>query len=226
LFTGNQGQSAKVKAGANSAVRVHSIAALPQGRNFVGTFEAAGKSYEFAFAPARASIVERKKLLLTGTVTITGQGIHTSSHPDVRAFLASTQGGVGTAPPPYNAIGHTGGAAPPTTKDAGHPTPPEGAEAPRNLPATDNTGPTSFSGVMYFRLEGLGASAGVPADLSHVQLNARLYATDDVARHFHSLYSALVGELSREPASQEALDGLVQDLNHLLKEAAEHPASG
>jgi hypothetical protein len=221
LFTGNQGQNAKVKAGAESPAKVHSIAALPKGRDFDGTFEVAGKSYEFAFAPARAAIVERKRLLLTGRVTITGPGGHPNSYPNVRALLASAQGGVGSAPPAYRPAG----AAPAAAGSGGHPAPADGAQPERVLPSTDNTGPSSFCGVMYFRLEGVGSLEGLTADLSRVQLNARLYPTDDLARRLHSLYSALVGELSQDHPNQKVLVGMIDDLNHLLKEGAEHATS-
>jgi hypothetical protein len=90
----------------------------------------------------------------------------------------------------------------------------------RTLPKTDNTGPTAFVGVMYLHFEPLdGARFGVPADLSRVQLNARLWSTDDLARNLQDVYSQLVEALYGEPPNNENARALLAELNRLLKEA-------
>src|SRR5262249_29359446 len=62
-----------------------------------------------------------------------------------------------------------------------------------SLPLTDSTGHMGSVAAMYLRLSPLdGRALGVPADLSAVQLNARLYATSEIERDLHWLYSALV----------------------------------
>jgi hypothetical protein len=73
---------------------------------------------------------------------------------------------------------------------------------------------------MYLHLEPLdGAKFGVPADLSRVQLNARLWSTDELARNLQDVYSQLVEALYGEPPKADNARLLLAELNRLLKQA-------
>src|SRR5262249_47505861 len=81
------------------------------------------------------------------------------------------------------------------------------------LPLTDSTGHLASVAVMYLKLSPLdGRALGVTADLSAVQLNARLYATSEIERDLHWLYSALVeatqGEHKNERLAVEYSDAI------------------
>jgi hypothetical protein len=220
----NQGEKARISPGPKRAVTVHSIAALSEGRDFVGRFDVSGQHYEFTYSPVKAEIAGNK-LVLVGKMTITGADGKPHSRPGIRAVLASTQGGIGSPPPTLGGWRQSAPVAIPPSGKVGdtRPAPAEGA-AQTPPPATDNTGSSAFCGVMYFHLEGLeGPSLGVPADLSHTQLNARLFPTEDLGRKFHSAYSLLVATLSEGDA--KTVGELIEILNQLMKEGSQAFAS-
>ena len=193
----------------NSATRpgtkIYSIAAVQHGRDFKGRFTAAGSTYAFVYSPSSGEISGRR-LRLAGTLTVTDSQGRDRSQDRVHVDLAATQGGSGGAPPRRQIPG--GGPQAPEAKPAGT----------RSLPKTDNTGPTAFVGVMYMHFEPLdGSRFGVPADLSRVQLNARLWATDDLARNLHDVYSQLVEAVYGEPARLDDARVLLAELNRMLK---------
>jgi hypothetical protein len=71
---------------------------------------------------------------------------------------------------------------------------------------------------MYLRLSPLDGSAlGVPADLGAVQLNARLYATSEVERDLHWLYSALVEATQGEHKNERLAADYLDAINRILK---------
>jgi hypothetical protein len=129
----------------------------------------------------------------------------------VRATLANTQGGIGTGPI-RRQIGATGSGAAETqpsekTQQAQSSTP----------PVTENTGPTSYCGVLYFHFEPLDAGAlGLRADLTKVQLNVRLESLDDTARALHGLYCYVVDALYGEPADEKLAAAAIQELNSVF----------
>src|SRR5215471_15057502 len=178
-----RGRSSAVKAGP----RIHSIAALPSGRDLKGRFNVSGSTYAFVYSPSSAEIAGRK-LRLLGKFTVTDPAGRERGRDGVRAELAATQGGAGAGPPRRQILAVQGCAAEQKP-----------ASASRVLPRTDNTGATAFVGVMYLHLEPLdGARLGVPADLSRVQLNARLWSTDELPRNLQDVYSQLVEALYGE----------------------------
>jgi DNA-binding transcriptional regulator PaaX len=70
--------------------------------------------------------------------------------------------------------------------------------------------------VIYFHLDPIdGASLGVAADLTRVQLNARLAPADDRGRALHSLYSSLAEALAQN-ADRRVIDAVTTELNRLL----------
>lgn len=182
------------------ALKIHSMASSMTAGHFSGRFEAPGASaYSFTYAPERASLVDQK-LELRGRLTVTGARGRSSSRDNVRAVLIGTQGGIGTAP-----------TAAQTPAPAQTP-----AQTPA-LPEVDSTGPLSFCGVMYFQFEPLdGRALGVPADLSRVQLNARLAPGDEAGRNLHAVYSSLVASLNGEGRDARAAALALEELNRSL----------
>jgi hypothetical protein len=217
----NQEKGTRVKPGANQLVKVHSMAALLDGGDFVGNFQVSDHYYPFTYSPIKAEIAGNR-LVLLGKMTLVGTFRHLHSQPGVRAVLASTQGGLGAPPAVYSRLAPAASIAASGNPGDTRPAPSSSADQPPP-PATDNTGTSAFCGVMYFHLEGLPMMMGVPADLSHTQLNVRLFPTDDLGRKFHSVYSRLVAALF-ERNWKEAAD-LVEDLNQLIKEGAQASVS-
>ena len=207
--------------------RLYSIAAWPEQRVFSGTFSIGRAEYKFAYAPSRAETVD-KKLRLTGRLTVTDSRGRARTLDSVRATLANTQGGVGTAP----ARRQIATEAPPGTQAtsqqkqqvAGETEKRSGerereqAQAQKGaLPVTENTGPTSYCGVLYFHFEPLDArSIRVPADLSEVQLNVRLAPLDDTARILHGLYCYVADALYGERTDEGLAAAAIAELNRVL----------
>jgi hypothetical protein len=201
----------KQKRARSSGLKLHSVAALLKERRFEGSFEVAGSSYRFTYAPARAQ-VEGQRLLLRGRLTVTNSRGQSRTKENVQALLASTQGGVGTAPVRSQAL--IGGVVP---SQPAVPTPQQPSDS-KPLPVVESTGPLSFCGVMYFQLEPLeGPRLGVAADLSRVQLNARLAPTDGAARALHGIYSAIVEALYGNSADRRLATLSVAELNKALE---------
>jgi hypothetical protein len=199
LFT----KEVQKKGAQRRAIRLHSVAALLKERRFEGSFELNGLKHTLVYAPARAE-AQGGKLRLQGRLSITNPRGRERSRDGVGAIMASSQGGIGGAPPRRQVEGfNMPGEFAQTTSGV--------------LPVTDSTGPFSFCGVMYFHFEPLdGRAFGVGADLSRVQLNARLAPTDDVARDLQGLYSSAIDALYGEKASERAATAFIGEINRVL----------
>jgi len=187
----------------NAAKKIHSIHVLPNGVGFEGKIDAGGSSYHFAFTPKAAASLNGK-LVLTGVVKARLGGGRQRMANDVTATLLATQGSITGAPSMPRQFSES--LRPPAPVPSG------------SLPLTDSTGHLGSVAVMYLRLSPLdGRALGVPADLSAVQLNARLYAMSEVERDLHWLYSALVeatqGEHKNERLAADYLDAINRILN-------------
>lgn len=185
------------------ALKLHTVHALLKERRFEGGFELRGAKHGLVYSPSRAEVAGGK-LRLRGKLAVTDARGRTRSVDDVSAVLASTQGGIGGGPPRRIIEGFN--------------LPSETVQRPSSpLPVTESTGPLSFCGVMYFHFEPLDARAlGVPADLSRVQLNARLAPVDDAARDLHGLYSLTVGTLYGDKPDERAAGVLINEINKAL----------
>lgn len=179
----------------SQATRVHSIPAVLRGKQFKGSFEVGGSSYQFIYAPAKASIAN-SRLQLLGPATLKDARGQTRTRDQVRATLIATQGGIGAAPTrPGN--------------------PASGAPA-SNLQEVESTGATSFTGVLYLQLEQLsGGAPTMAADLDRVQLNVRFAPIDDSERALQAAYSSIVASLHGKSDVNTAADA-VGELNKLL----------
>jgi hypothetical protein len=187
------------------------------GREFAGTFAVGARTYEFTYTPASAAVVDGKIELL-GTFGIAGTNRAPLS--GVRAVLASTQGGLGEAPRVRRELlAMTAQGAATTTADAQDRASAAPAQtATGGLPITEATDKLGFVGVMYLRLSPLDTRAlGVAADLSAVQLNARLAPTSEIERELHWLYSGLVMAALGEPRDDRATKAHVDAINTLLR---------
>jgi hypothetical protein len=187
----------------NAANKIHSIHVLPNGAGFAGKIEAGRSSYRFAFTPKTAASASGK-LVLTGVVEMKSLGGRRRAADNVTATLLATQGSI-TGPPPIPRQFSESLKAPVPV--------PSGS-----LPITESTSHLGSVAVMYMKLSPLdGRALGVPADLSAVQLSARLYATSEVERDLHWLYSALVeatqGEHKNERLAADYLDAINRILN-------------
>jgi hypothetical protein len=187
----------------NAAPIIYSIHVLPNGAGFAGKIEAGRSSYEFAFLPKIAATVNGK-LVLTGAVSVKPTGGRRRVAEDVTATLLATQGSI--SGPPSMPRQFSESLKPPTTAPGG------------SLPLTDSTGHLGSIAVMYLKLSPLdGAKLGVPADLSAVQLNARLYATSEIERDLHWLYSALLETTQGENKNEQLTVDYINAINHILK---------
>src|ERR1051325_1766679 len=154
-------QAARDASGPKPSKRLYSMAALMQGKNFVGNIATAGASYEFTFAPAAAKMNDGK-LELTGNLSVSSPRGRREAK-DVRATLMAIQGGVSHVPAQI------------VNRNKLNP-------ARGSLPMTESTDQTGYVGVMYLRLSPINARAlGLTIDLSNVQLNARMFPDSDVA---------------------------------------------
>jgi hypothetical protein len=176
----------------NSAPKLHSIHALPDGSAFTGKL---APRLQFTFAP-KSAVVAGGKLTLIGEVTVKSPaGTKRATH--IAATLAATQGSIQPPPP-----------APHDLPDALKP-----AFTP---PATDATGPMSSIGVLYLRLAPMdGHALGVPMDLGAVQLNARLYPQSRLERDLQWLYSAWL--LAAHEGKNTLAGGYLGEINRRLK---------
>jgi hypothetical protein len=208
--------------------RVHSIAALLKENRFDGSFDAAGASYRFTYTPTKA-VLAGQKLLLEGRLIITDAQGRGRTRERVRALLASTQGGIGTAPIRAQVL--VGGVQSSTAATSGQqqqvagegarsgqkPVEPVSTPAKGVMPEVDSTGPLSFCGAMYFQLEPLdGRAFGVQADLSRVQMNVRISPGDEKSRALQGVYSAIADAIYGKEADKRLAAIAVGELNRLL----------
>lgn len=207
-----------------SARKLYSVPVWMHKAVFTGEFEMAGRRYGLSYIPILAEISEGA-LRLRGRLIINDGKAGVPEIKDVGARLAGIQGGIGSGPVRYKmqATGATPGPTNSPTekqqkageneKKAGEPETPQISSMTR----TENTGPASFTAVMYFHLDAVDARVfGVPADMSHVQLNARLAPLDPQAARLHSLYTALTGALAGEQADPATAAALARELNQIL----------
>ena len=220
-------QRRQARGGQTRTRRLYSIAAWPEQRAFAGNLSVGGTDYKFSYVPSRAEAIN-KLLQLTGRLTVTDAGGRARALNSVRATLANTQGGVGTGPLRRQMIASDAPIGDQTTsqqkqqiageteKQAGEKQG-EQARARGSLPATENTGPASYCGVLYFHFEPLDAVAlGVKADLTKVQLNVRLEPLDDTARTLHGLYCYVVEALYGERANEKLAAAAINELNRVF----------
>ena len=220
------GQSKKRASNQKQATgaRVHSIAALLKGSHFTGSFDAAGASYRFTYSPAKAEVAGRK-LQLEGRLIVTDAGGRARTQERVKALLAATQGGIGTAPIRAQVL--VGGVQSSTAATSGQQQQVAGEQAKKpdepaapptvRMPEIDSTGPLSFCGAMYFHFEPLDARAlGVRADLSRVQMNARLWPGDEKARALQGIYSAIADALYGKEVNTRLSEIAVKELNKMI----------
>lgn len=207
--------------------RIYSIAAWPNQRTFFGNLSLGGKDYKFTYTPSRADVVN-KLLQLTGQLTIIDSRNRARSLNSVRATLANTQGGIGRGPirrqliatqtPPGAQITSqqkqqvAGETEKPSTEKQSEPLRSQGS-----LPVTENTGATSYCGVLYFHFEPLDAGAlALAADLTRVQLNVRLEPLDDTAGTLHGLYCYVVDALYGERTDEKLAAAAISQLNRIF----------
>ncbi|HXG92312.1 MAG TPA: hypothetical protein VNN73_08085 [Blastocatellia bacterium] len=208
--------------------RLHSIAGLLKERAFAGGFDVAGSSYKFNYEPSRAAVAGRR-LELTGRLTVTDARGQARLKEGVRATLLSTQGGIGAAPVRRQVM--VGGVAASAVATSGRQQQLAGGAAgvetkktdeqskTKPLPEVDSTGSLSFCGVIYFQFEPLdGRTLGVAADLSRLQLNARLAPTDDTGRALHGIYCTVVDALYGKEVNEPLATASISELNKLLAE--------
>ena len=225
---GKAATAAKARgAGTASARKLYSVPVWMQERVFAGEFEIGGRNYTLSYVPEHAEIVDQR-LRLRGRLGINNSKAGLPVLSGVGARLVGIQGGIGSGPARYKmlATGATPGPnqsptekqqkAGETEKKADEPSQTEKPK-PSGLTATESTGPTSFTAVMFFHLEAFDQRVfGVPADMSHVQLNARLAPRDPQAHALHSLYTALTNALAGEQADARTAAALVGELNQIL----------
>jgi len=185
------------------AKKIHSIHVLPKGAGFAGKIKAGGLSHQFSFTPKTAA-TSNGKLVLTGVVVAQLASGRQRVANDVTATLLATQGSITSPPPMPRQFSES--LKPPLPTPSG------------SLPLTDSTGHLGSVAVMYLRLSPLDGSAlGVPADLSAVQLNARLFATSEIERDLHWLYSALVEATQGEHKNERLAADYLDAINRILK---------
>lgn len=176
--------------------KLHSIALVMDGSSFSGPLSVGQQTFQCRFKPVNASI-EDGKLVLTGTLDLTGRDRRLRRQENVRATLAAIQGAVN-------------GRVIPPVEFATRSQPPQQQPS---TPLTEFTSNEAFAGVMYLYVSDLKAPLlGIPLDLTRVQLNCRLYPDSDLEREVHWLYSSIATSLLAEPKDEPAAAKLVEPL--------------
>ena len=213
--------------GATATRRLYSIPGWPVERAFSGNFSVGGAEYKFTYQPSRAENVNNL-LELAGRLTVTDARGRARTLDSVRATLANTQGGIGAtptrrqiateAPPGAQSTSQQKQQVAGETEKRSGAKEGEQAQAQKSaLPPTENTGPTSYCGVMYFHFEPIVArTLRVPADLSKVQLNVRLAPLDDTAKTLHGLYCYVVDALYGERRDEKLAAAAIRELNRVF----------
>jgi hypothetical protein len=210
--------------------KLHTIHGLLHGRIFDGQFAVQGKPYRFTFTPTKASLADHR-LVLSGRMAVSSPQLGSRFVDGVEARLIATQGGVGVSPVRRQLL--TGTAQTSQTATAEQKMEQEKGpetelqpglhafESPQfddsGRPIVESTGPLGFVGALYFSLSLDGQALGVPLDLSHLQFNGRLAATDDLGRDLQVIFSDVVAALYGDRIDERAANEQVQDLNRLLK---------
>jgi hypothetical protein len=227
MFSPKVQQRSKSRRAQAGLRRLFSIPAWPDERVFSGNFSLGGADYKLVYAPLRAEAINNK-LQLVGRLTVTDARGRTRALDSVRATLANTQGGIGTAPARRQLATEapTGAQvtsqqkqqlADETEKRPGEKESEQVQAQKSALPTTENTGLTAYCGVLYFHFEPLDARPlAVAADLRKVQLNVRLAALDDTARTLHGLYCYLVEALYGEPIDEKLAAIAIRELNRVF----------
>lgn len=187
------------KSKAVSRPRLHSIHTTPSGKEFVGTIESGNLVFQFRYTPITAA-VEDWRLVLSGKVTVTPPVGKPRTINGVGARLLATQGA--TALAPMAPAGIDPKLVPPAEVSS------------KGLPLTEYTGNDGSIGVMFLRLSPMnGTQAGLPFDLSEVQLNARLWMNSDLERELLWLYSALLMATKGPRADDRWATSLLAEIN-------------
>ncbi len=185
-----------------AANKIHSVHVLMDGPGFAGKIEVGESSYRFAFTPKSAASLSGK-LVLTGAVEVRSASGRRRAVENATATLLATQGSAAGPPPMPTRFSES--LKPPLQAPGGSP------------PLTDSTGHLASVAVMYLKLSPLdGRALGAPADLSEVQLNARLYATSEIERDLHWLYSALVEATQGEHENERLAADYLDEINRIL----------
>jgi hypothetical protein len=224
LLGQSKNRTSKQKQATAAGARLYSVAALLKDRYFAGSFDVASASYRFIYTPVKAEVADRK-LQLEGRLVVTDARGRARTQERVKALLAATQGGIGTAPIRAQVL--VGGVQSSTaaTSNQQQQVAGEAAKKPEEpvappkvrLPEVDSTGPLSFCGAIYFHFEPIDARAlGVRADLSRVQMNARLAPGDERARALQGVYSAIADALYGKEVDMRLAEVAVRELNKLL----------
>jgi len=196
--------------------RLYSIAALQKERGLDGRFDVGGVSYRFGYIPARAEVVNGK-LNLVGEFSVVDPRGQKRGRKDVRLVLRATQGGLGNLPTLRIDLPASAQAAARRHNQTSPTSPATAGAGDRPLPYTESTGQLSFVGVMYLSFEPLsGAEFGVPADMSRVQLNARLLPADGTEETLQYLYSQITDSLYSGSPDLASANVFVKDLNQVL----------
>jgi hypothetical protein len=210
--------------------KLHSMHGVLRGRVIDGRIEANDQAFRYSYAPATASIVERK-LVLSGRFAVDSPRNGIRFVDGVEARLVATQGGVGVSPVRRQLLTGTVQTAQTATPEqrmeqqSGPETELQPGlhafENPRfdalGRPVVESTGELSFVGTLYFSLTPLDAQAlGVPLDLSNVQLNARLATTDDLGRDLQMTVSDLVAALYGDQIEESEAEKQLKHLNRFF----------
>lgn len=230
MFVQEKNGASSVKRSSAQA-KLHTIHAILRGRIFVGQFQVKGESYDFNFALAKASIVQ-KKCVLSGKFSVKPPKQNLRSIDQIKARLVATQGAVGVSPVRRQLLTGTAQTAqiatpeqkleqekgPETDLQPGLHAFDSPKRDAQGRPTVESTDTLSFVGVLYFQLSPLdGQALGIPLDVSKVQLGGRLAPTDERARDLLLLFSDLVMTLDGDSNNEQTNDSLV-GINRILQE--------